>query len=93
MCHQEAQCRYPGMNTSWGKPEEQIDVKTKKRMQTLLRASESLGELASMVSLVCLVPAVFWMLSEVNFLNLIFNDGTVHTCMYDGGQETVTNVN
>jgi len=79
-------------NSSWGKPDEWVDVRALRRYQTVLSRIAYAGEVLVFVLLVGVLVGTI-LLSQTNFENVIFYDnGTEVVCILDGRTGEIVNV-
>lgn len=78
--------------TSWGKQDRDVDVRALRRYQTMLSRIALLGEIFVFVLLVGVASASIWLVTQTNFENVIFYDGTDSTCVLNGKTGEISNV-
>jgi len=80
------------LNSTWGKPAENKDVRVLRRYNRLLRILSAIGEITVYVLIVLGVLVCGGMLFFGNFENTIFTDGTSVSCMLDGSTGEIVDV-
>lgn len=79
-------------STSWGRQERDVDVRTLRRYQTVLSKLGAIGEGLVFILLIAVGCASIWLVTQVNFEDVIFYDGTDSICVLDGKTGKITNV-
>lgn len=80
-------------NTSWGKRNDQIDVRSLRRFKLILTTAESIGEMLVFVVLFCCLCTTGWLFTNQSFENVIFFDGSEATCVLNGATGEIKNAN
>lgn len=80
-------------NTSWGKRNDQIDVRSLRRFKVILKTAETIGEWLVFFVLFCSVCSIGWLFAKQSFENVIFFDGTEATCVLNGATGEIKNAN
>jgi hypothetical protein len=78
--------------TSWGKPEIEVDVRALRRYHSILSMIGSIGETLVFVLLAAVAASSIWLVTQTNFENVIFYDGTDATCVFNGKTGEISNV-
>ncbi|WP_024717373.1 hypothetical protein [Pseudomonas putida] len=79
--------------TSWGSGAgEDVDVLALRRYNRLLGVLLDIGEWACIGLLPCVAVAAIWLVTQTNFENVVFYDGTDSICIYDGTTGEIRNV-
>lgn len=78
--------------TSWGKQATEVDVRALRRYQTILSRFGSIGEVLVFILLVAVAGSTIWLVTQTNFENVIFYDGTDAICVFNGKTGEISNV-
>ena len=79
--------------TSWGSGAgEDVDVRALRLYNRLLGVLLDIGEWACISLLPCVAVAAIWLVTQTNFENVVFYDGTDSICIYDGTTGEIRNV-
>jgi len=79
--------------TSWGTTSaDDVDVRALRRYNRLLVSLAKFAELSCELVLAMLVASVIWLMTQVNFENAAFYDGTDRICIYEGQTGEIRNV-
>lgn len=78
--------------TSWGKQAKEVDVRALRRYQTILSRVGSIGEVLVFILLVAVAGSTIWLVTQTNFENVIFYDGTDAMCVFNGKTGEISNV-
>lgn len=70
--------------SSWGKRDADVDVRSLRRHLAVLSHIASVGEVLVLALLVGIFAGAAWLLTQTNFENVIFYDGTDMTCVLNG---------
>ena len=70
--------------TSWGTPELQVDARALRRYHNILSYTSGLGEILIFLLVIGIFMSVLWLITQANFENIIFYDGTDMTCILHG---------
>lgn len=81
-----------GPETDWGRKPRFDDVRAFHRYNTLLRHCAHTGQILVCVLVVTVMSTFLGFLYGGNFENLIFWDGTGHSCILDGGTGYIKSV-
>lgn len=79
--------------SSWGKPSDHLDVRALRRYNSMLNSLARTGEVMVYVLAIAIVACFLWFLFYGNFENAIFTDGTSLSCIYDGENGEIVDVN
>lgn len=79
-------------STSWGRPRTDVDVRALRRYNRLLNRLAEVGEAGVLALLVAGFIGLVWLLTQTNFENVIFDDGTDARCVYHGDTGEITRV-
>ena len=81
------------ISTSWGSSSgEDVDVRALRRYNRLLGVLLNVGEWICMGLLPFVAVAALWLVTQTNFENVVFYDGTDSICIYDGTTGEIRNV-
>lgn len=78
--------------SSWGKHDAGVDVRAMRRYQGILSSIASAGEALIFVLLAGILAGLVWLLTQTNFENVIFYDGTDMACVLNGKTGEIINV-
>ncbi len=78
--------------SSWGHHDAEIDVKALRRYNAILALMSSIGEWCVFSLLIGLIVGAGWLITQTNFENVIFYDGTDMTCVFNGSNGEIINV-
>ena len=79
--------------TSWGSGTgDDVDVRALRRYNRMLGVMLDIGEWACLALLPCVAVAAIWLVTQTNFENVLFYDGTASVCIYDGTTGEIRNV-
>lgn len=76
-------------NTSWGQPTKEVDARALRMYRSFLTKIGNVGEVVYFALLTVFACASIWLLAFANLENIIFYDGTAHTCVLDGDTQEV----
>lgn len=79
--------------TSWGSGTgDDVDVRALRRYNRMLGVLLDIGEWACLALLPCVAVTAIWLVTQTNFENVVFYDGTDSICIYDGTTGEIRNV-
>ncbi len=78
--------------TSWGRHETELDVRALRRYLVILSRVAFVGETLVFVLLAGIMASGVWLFTQTNFENVIFYDGTDMTCVFNGKNGEIVNV-
>ena len=78
--------------TAWGVRPSHDDVRAIRRFNRILQAMANAGEFMVFTLIAVVLVLALLMVFTGNFENIIFNDGTELSCIYDGKTEGIVNV-
>ncbi|MBK4987462.1 MULTISPECIES: hypothetical protein [Pseudomonas] len=85
--------RFESTSTAWGAGAgDDVDVRALRRYNRILAVLLDIGEWACLALLPCVAIAAIWLVTQTNFENVVFYDGTDSICIYDGTTGEIRNV-
>lgn len=73
----------PDSTTSWGRPDNQPDIRTLRRIRQLLQQAGDIGDYTAIVLQVMVIAMLLLVLTKKDFETPIFDDGTSRSCVLD----------
>ena len=70
--------------SSWGEGGNEVSSRALRKLNALLRFTDTAGEVLIYCLLAAIAVALVWVLFYVNYGDIVLNDGTMFHCVLDG---------